>query len=62
MGETEEEYRELAELMSAVGSVWVQEGQCDWAADDVDGAPYEEATRAPVRLRSKPDDSDMSEV
>ena len=62
VGETEGEYRELAELMSAVGCVWVQEGRCDWAADDDDGAPYEEATRAPVRLRYKPDDSDTVET
>ena len=62
VGEMEEEYKELAELMSAVGCMWVQEGRCDWAADDDDGAPFAEATRAPVRLRYRPDDSDMSDV
>ena len=39
VGEIEEEYKELAELMSAVGCMWVQEGKCDWVADDDDGAP-----------------------
>ena len=29
VGEMEGEYRELAELMSAVGCMWVQEGRCD---------------------------------
>ena len=62
VGEMEQEYKELAELMSSVGCMWVQEGRCDWAADDDDGAPYTEATRAPVRLRYRPDDSDMSDV
>ena len=62
VGEMEEEYKELAELMSAVGCMLVQEGRCDWAADDDDGAPFAEATRAPVRLRYRPDDSDMSDV
>ena len=62
VGEMEEEYRELAELMSTVGYMWVREGRCDWAADDDDGAPVEEATCAPVRLRYRPDDSDMSNV
>lgn len=62
VGEMEEEYRELAELMSAVGCVWVQEGVWDWAADEDDGAPYGEATRAPVRFQYKPDDNDMSDV
>ena len=62
VGEMEEEYKELAELMSAVGSMWVQEGRCDWAADDDDGAPFVKATRGPVRLRYTPDDSDMSDV
>ena len=38
VGEMEEEYKELVELMSAVGCMWVQEGRCDWAADDDDGA------------------------
>ena len=42
--------------------MWVQEGRCDWAADDHDGTPFEEAMRAPVRLRYRPDDSDMSDV
>ena len=42
--ETEEEYKELTELMSAVGCMWVQEGRCDWAADGDDGVLYEEAT------------------
>ena len=50
-GEVEEEYKELVELMSAVGCMWVQGGRCDWAADDDDGAPFAEATRAPIRLR-----------
>ena len=40
VGEMEEEYKELAELMSAVGCMWVQEGRCDWAADDDDGALF----------------------
>ena len=62
VGEMEEEYKELAELMSAVGCMWVQEGRCDWAADNDDGAPFAEATRATVRLRYRPDDSDMSDV
>ena len=62
VGEMEEEYKELAGLMSAVGCMWVQEGRCDWAADDEDGVLYAEATRAPVRLRYRPDDSDMSDV
>ena len=62
VGEMEEEYKELAELMSEMGCMWVQEGKCDWAADDDDGAPFAEATRAPVRLRYRPDDSDMSDV
>ena len=62
MGEMEEEYKELAELMSAEGCMWMQEGRCDWAADDDDGAPFADATRAPVRLRYRPDDSDMSDV
>ena len=62
VGEMEEEYKELAELMSAIGCMWVQEGRCDWAADGDDGAPFAEATRAPVRLRYRPDDSDMSDV
>ena len=62
VGEMEEEYKELAELMSVVGCMWVQEGRCDWAADDDDGAPFAEATRAPVRLRYRPDDSDMLDV
>ena len=44
VGEMEEEYKELAELMSAVGCMWVQEGRCDWAADGDDRVPYEEAT------------------
>ena len=42
--------------------MWVQEGRCDWAADDDDGAPFAEATRAPVWIGYKPDDSDMSNV
>ena len=42
--------------------MWVQEGRCDWAADDDDGASFAEATSAPVRLRYRPDDSDMSDV
>ena len=62
VGEMEEEYKELAELMSAVGCMWVQEGRCDWAADDEDGVPYAEATRAQVRLRYRLDDNDMSDV
>ena len=62
VGEMEEEYEELQELMSAVGCMWVQEGRCDWAADDDDGAPFAEATRAPLWLRYRPDDSDMSDV
>ena len=62
VGEMEEEYKELAERMSAVGCMWVQEGRCDWAADDDDGTPFAEATRAPVRSRYRPDDSDMSDV
>ena len=62
VGEMEEDYKELAELMSAIGCMWVQEGRCDWAADDDDGAPFAEAIRAPVRLRYRPDDSDMSDV
>ena len=62
VGETEEEYKELAELMSAVVCVWVQEGKCDCLADDDDGAPYEEALRAPARLRYRPDDSNISDV
>ena len=62
VGEVEEEYKELAELMSVVGCMWVQEGRCDWAADDDDGAPYAEATRAPLWIGYKPDDSDMSDV
>ena len=62
VGEMEEEYRELAEPMSAMGCMWVQEGRCDWAADDDDGTRFAEATRAPVRLRYRPDDSDMSDV
>ena len=40
----------------------MQEGRCDWAADDDDGAPFAEATKAPIRLRYKPDDSDMSDM
>ena len=60
--EMEEEYKELAELMSAVGCMWVQEGRCDWAADDEDGVPYAEATGAPVRLCYRLDDNDMSDV
>ena len=60
--EKEEEYKELAELMSARGCMWVQEGRFDWAADDDNGAPFAEATRAPIRLRYRPDDSDMSDV
>ena len=62
VGEMEEEYKELAELMSALRCMCVQEGRCDWAADDDDGAPFAEATRAPIRLRYRPDDSDMSDV
>ena len=62
VGEMEEEYKELAELMTAVGCMWVQEWRCDWAADGDDGTPFEEATRVPVRLRYRPDDSDMSDV
>ena len=62
VGEMEEEYKELAELMSAVGCMWVQEGRCDWAADDDDGTLFAEAIRAPIRLRYRPDDSDMSDV
>ena len=62
VGEVEEESKELAELMSVVGCMWVQEGRCDWAADDDDGAPYAEATRAPLWIGYKPDDSDMSDV
>ena len=62
VGEMEEEYKELTEFMSAMWCMWVQEGRCDWAADDDDGAPFAEATRAPVRLRYRPDDSDMSDV
>ena len=58
----EEEYKELAEVMSAVGCMWVQEGRCDWAADDDDGAPFAEATRAPEWIGYKPDDNDMSDV
>ena len=42
--------------------MWVQEGRCDWAGDDDNGAPFAEATRAPVRLRYRLDDSDMSDV
>ena len=48
--------------MSAVGCMWVQEGRCNWAADDDNGTPFVEATRALVRLRYRPDDSDMSDV
>ena len=62
VGEMEEEYKELAELMSAMGCMWVQEGRCDWAADDDDGAQFAEATRAPVQLRYRLHDSDMSDV
>ena len=62
VGEMEEEYEELAELISAVGCMWVQEGRCDWAGDDDNGAPFAEATRAPVRLRYRLDNSDMSDV
>lgn len=40
----------------------MQEGVCDRAADEDDGASYEEATRALVRFRYKPDDNDMSDV
>ena len=61
-GEVEEEYKELVELMSAVGCMWVQEGRCDWAADNDDGAPFAEATRALIWLRYRSDDSDMSDV
>ena len=43
--ETEEEYRELQELILVVGCVWVQEGRCNWAADNDDKAPYEEVAR-----------------
>ena len=60
--EKEEEYKELAELMSAIGCMWVQEGRFDWAADDDNGAPFADATRAPIRLRYRPDDSNMSDV
>ena len=49
LGETEEEYKELVELMSAVGGVWVQDRKCDWAA--YEEAPYERAAEAPIRLR-----------
>ena len=62
VGQMEEEYEELAELISVVGCMWVQEGRCDWAGDDDNGAPFAEATRAPVRLRYRLDDSDMSDV
>ena len=62
VGVTEEEYRELEELMSVVGCMWVHEGRCDWAADDEDGVRYEAAMRAPIQLQYRPDDSDMSNV
>ena len=62
VGEIEEEYKELAKLMSAVGCMWVQEGRYDWAADGEDGVPHEEATQALVRLVYRPHDSDMSDV
>ena len=62
VGEMEEEYMQLAELMSAVECMWVRKGRCDWAADDEDGVPYAEAMIAPVRLHYRPEDSDMSDM
>ena len=62
VGKMEEEYMQLAELMSAVGCMCVWEGRCDWAADDEDGVPYAEATIAPVRLHYRLEDSDMSDM
>lgn len=49
LGETEEEYEELVELMSAVGRLWVQDRKCDWAA--YEEALYKGAVEAPMRLR-----------